>query len=146
MIDGIIEAEGGTPDRASRQECGWRLHVELGQPWLIDRALELAGDCNLVVIDGLRFPEDHAHLVERFGAGFHHLHIVSSSTARAGRCGTDLLDPTWVEAECAPTEGRIDLLGEVAHVRIANDSDLATFWESIDVTAEEALKGSAVCP
>ena len=145
VVDAAIEAEGGIPDRASRQEFGWRLHLERGQPWLLDKALELALDGELIVIDGLRFPEDHAHLVERFGTGFHHLHVVAPSQVRAERCGVNPADPAWIESEHALTESRIEALGGVAHLRIENDFDLATFRESIAVAAQKALKGSAAC-
>jgi predicted nuclease with RNAse H fold len=60
VIDDEIAARGEAADRESRQRVGVEIHNEKGQRWLCERVLERVGEKKFIVVDGLRFPEDHA--------------------------------------------------------------------------------------
>lgn len=71
--------------RADLQVEGQRVHAELGQRWLGRELLRPILERKFIVIDGLRFPEDHAFLTEIFGSQFLHLHVVARRAIRKTR-------------------------------------------------------------
>ena len=131
-VDAVIRADGLEPDRATRQAYGWRIHEEKGQSWLLDRILDRVGGAGPVVVDGLRLPEDHANLAERFGGGFVHVHVDAAPSLRAARLGLDPASPSWVAAEAAPTEAHAAAVAALADVTISNEASLDTFALVVD--------------
>jgi len=132
VIDDEIIAGGGIPDRASRQRIGMEIHRTKGQRWLCEKVLERVGNQKLVVVDGLRFPEDHAFFAERFGSGFVHLHVTAPSEVRARRydqSGGEGLD--FNAAERQSVESKVDQLGELAGAVFQNDASVAQLTESV---------------
>jgi uncharacterized protein YprB with RNaseH-like and TPR domain/predicted nuclease with RNAse H fold/dephospho-CoA kinase len=71
--------------REDLQVEGQRVHVELGQRWLGRELLRPVFQRRFVVVDGLRFPEDHAFLTEIFGSQFLHIHVVARRDLRKAR-------------------------------------------------------------
>jgi dephospho-CoA kinase len=87
--------------------------------------LERVADRKLIVVDGLRFPEDHALLVERFGPQFVHLHIKASDEFRALRYREGEQDGVSFElADCQPVEAKIDELRGFANAILHNNSSI----------------------
>jgi predicted nuclease with RNAse H fold/uncharacterized protein YprB with RNaseH-like and TPR domain/dephospho-CoA kinase len=126
VIDEEISARGQVPDRPTRQRVGTEIHHTKGQRWLCERVLERVADRKLVVVDGLRFPEDHAFFVERFGSKFVHLHIKASDDLRAVRYRQSEQDGVpFQAADRQPVEARIDELREIASVCLNNESSIA---------------------
>jgi uncharacterized protein YprB with RNaseH-like and TPR domain/predicted nuclease with RNAse H fold/dephospho-CoA kinase len=128
VIDDEIIGTGGIPDRKSRQRVGIEIHEEKGQRWLCEKVLDRVQDRKLIVIDGLRFPEDHAYFSERYGADYVHVHIVSSEPLRRARydAGKDG-DPSFLDADMQPVERKIDELKMMATAVIENDGSLDSF-------------------
>ena len=71
--------------REDLQVEGQRVHTELGQRWLGRELLRPVFARQCVVIDGLRFPDDHAFLTEIFGSQFLHIHVVARRALRKTR-------------------------------------------------------------
>ncbi len=83
VVDDEIRKLGETPNRESRQRIGLQLHDTKGQRWLCEQALARVGDRELIVVDGLRYLEDRAFFLERFGSRF--LNMAQLALARYGR-------------------------------------------------------------
>src|SRR6266436_6720161 len=81
-----------------------------------------------LVIDGLRFPEDHAFLVESFGPAFLHIHIDAPSTIRLERSisagGTR---EEFFQAMSRPTEANVSKLMSLAHFIVPNVNGSESF-------------------
>jgi dephospho-CoA kinase len=122
-VDDEIKRLGGKPNRASRQRTGLDINRTKGQRWLCEQVLARVGGHSLIVVDGLRFLEDRAFFVERFGSRFLHLHITAPPEVRKIRyCkGGEL---SLEEADTQPVEAEVDRLGAVAAVSVDNSSTI----------------------
>jgi len=141
IIDDLIEKEGLVADRKSRQEFGWRLHVEKGQSWLCEQVVRRVGETEKIVVDGLRFPEDHAWFRERFAMRFMHLHIEAPSELRLSRLRATAPIADLKEVESQPTESQIEKLGRKASFIIRNDGMLDALRERLTIVAAESEAG-----
>ena len=132
VIDDEIAARGGALDRATRQAVGLEINRTKGQRWLCEKVLERAAGSEHIVIDGLRFPEDHAFFFERFGSNFTHLHIQAPAELRADRYHEHEQDGVPFEvADSQPVEGKISDLADLASVALRNERSLAEHCESV---------------
>jgi dephospho-CoA kinase len=135
VLQRILEERGLKSARIDLQEFGDQVHNEYGQRWLGRRMLESLPKEGNLVIDGLRFPDDHAFLVETFGPAFRHLHITAERHARDARYerregGSESLQ----EAEAHSVEGQISSLFSLAHIVIANDDTLESLHGKIEAS------------
>jgi len=131
VIDDEIAARGETADRESRQRVGLEIHNQKGQRWLCEKVLERVANEKFVVVDGLRFPEDHAFFAERFGSEFVHLHIEAPQRLRADRYAESEQNGLSFEtADRQPVEGRVAEVGKLATITIRNDSTVAKLADS----------------
>ena len=139
VVDNEIKKAGGELDRESRQRIGLEINRTKGQRWLCEQVLARVGDEILIVVDGLRFLEDHAFFFERFGSRFLHLHISAPSEIRKKRYrkgkGRSLL-----EADAQPVEGEIDNLETLASVVMDNSSTIDTLTNAVGRTVEDFLR------
>lgn len=121
VIDDEIRSGGEVPNRATRQRIGTEIHTNKGQRWLCERVLDRVPEQSFIVIDGLRFPEDHAFFVERFGSQFVHLHLDAPDEVREKRYteGTRN-DLSFGDADKRPVEAEIDRLSSLATKVIGN--------------------------
>jgi predicted nuclease with RNAse H fold/dephospho-CoA kinase len=134
VVDDIIRSRGQQPDRNTRQKIGLDIHNTLGQRWLAAKALESLDASGPIVIDGLRFLEDHAYLTERFGGHFIHLHVAAPVRLRADRYQR-VHGAGFEQAEAAEVESEIPRLVPVAHVVIENKRDL----DDLDLSIAQML-------
>jgi dephospho-CoA kinase len=140
VIDDEILREGGVPNRSTRQEVGYQLHLDRGQRWLAERVVARASDAQPLTIDGLRWPEDVTFYRERFGGRFLHVHVVANFERRAQRYSAahdDNLDFADIDAQSA--ESMIDQVGAQADLQIDNDSTIEAFKEAVRRVGEKAL-------
>lgn len=72
-------------NRETLQEIGIEINQTQGQRWLCQQILTQLLNLDRIVIDGLRFPEDHAFFKERFGRAFWHIHLDISPQIRRER-------------------------------------------------------------
>jgi predicted nuclease with RNAse H fold/dephospho-CoA kinase len=131
-VDEEIIRRGFIPDRAMRQKIGQEIHESRGQRWLAEQTIRLVGDKQAIVVDGLRFPEDHCFLVESFGSNFRHVHVTSDRELRRERyeafgdqsASFDAADNNLVEIA-------VDSLATLAHCRIENSGTIEAFGRSL---------------
>ena len=85
VADEAVKQGRGTT-RQALQEVGRKIHVELGQRWLNRQLLDRYGDGGqMLVVDGLRWPEDRAFWLERYGPAFIHVHLDVPTAVRRQR-------------------------------------------------------------
>lgn len=128
VIDDEIIKQGLIPDRETRQKIGWKINRDKGQRWLCEQVLERVGGADKVVIDGLRFPEDHAYFFERFSTRFVHLHIRAPEAVRCARLESlGVSKEQFAAAMKQPTESSVDQLAELASAIVENNESIAAF-------------------
>jgi predicted nuclease with RNAse H fold/dephospho-CoA kinase len=131
-IDDEIIARGEVPDRAMRQQVGGEINKTRGQRWLCEKVLERVAGEKLIVVDGLRFPEDHAFFVERFGSEFLHLHIQASDEHRASRfAASGQAGLSLDTADRQPVEAKVGELARLAAAVLQNDASIAHLTEIV---------------
>jgi dephospho-CoA kinase len=134
VIDDMLREADLPMDRSHRQAMGEQVNRSPGQRWLCRELLRrVSDDARLIVIDGLRFPEDHAFFVEWFGPRFLHLHVTATRGTREARyiqAGGAAKD--FRAAESALTELQHDRMALLAHVIVENQADRRQFWEKTD--------------
>lgn len=117
-----------------------------GQRWLCEKVLEKVVGKRLIVIDGLRFPEDHAFFTETFGARFLHVHILAPAELRKSRYLDTKQGPvTFEEADTQPVESKIDVLRGLAHIVITNDGSISELQDELGVAVQTLWKDVARC-
>ena len=103
--------------RETLQEFGNEIHNTKGQRWLNHELFKHLPKQGNIVIDGLRFPEDHAFLGEVFGPAFVHIHLEASTELRRRRYlergGTAR---AFTDAETHPVELQVKSLRDLAHL------------------------------
>ena len=79
-----------------------------------------------IVIDGLRFSEDHSFLREKFGLSYFHIHICADDKKRKERYYTrEVNDKNFEEANSHTVEQEISNLQKFADVVVNNNSSIA---------------------
>lgn len=143
----LLQQKGVDVSRATLQAFGEKVHRRPGQRWLSRQLVESLAkekDKN-VVIDGLRFPEDHAFMVELFGPAFLHLHIQASESLRKVRYLAEGNTAAAFEAAIEhPVEAKIPFLRALAHVVIANEASTDALEQEV-LTRVEATNPKACC-
>lgn len=132
VIDDEIVARGEALNRATRQAVGLEINHTKGQRWLCEKVLERVDGNKYIVIDGLRFPEDHAFFFERFGSEFMHLHVQAPNEVREIRYRENERDDApFTVADNQPVESKIGDLARLASGVLSNDSSLAEHRENV---------------
>lgn len=85
VIADMFPELGSEADRSKLREAGARIHVERGQRWLGTRVVEKINGFDCVVVDGVRFPEDRAFLIERFGSAYEDVYLAVEPETRRAR-------------------------------------------------------------
>ena len=115
VIDDILKKDEQPLNRATRQKLGGELNASGRQRWLGEQTIARVGSARMIVVDGLRFPDDNTFFIERLGAHFLHIHIDADKATRRQRyteCGEGV---GFDEASDATVEGRVAELRELAH-------------------------------
>lgn len=121
VIDDEIRSRGEVPNRETRQRVGTEIHVNKGQRWLCERVLDRVPGQPFIVIDGLRFPDDHAFFAEQFGSQFVHLHLNAPDAVRETRYAESSQgELSFSDADRQPVEAEIDGLSGLATATIGN--------------------------
>lgn len=137
ILTNMLEEQGRPTDRDELQKFGERIHRKPGQSWLTRKVSESISNDRFAVIDGLRFPEDHAGLVEAFGPGFRHIFIDSSEFRRFRRFVIDKgpddedAEQTFFHVDNHPVEKSAKSMKEHAHSRLENNSDEEAFQAKV---------------
>ena len=125
--------------RALLQQVGQQIHEEHGQSWLGKTLLQQLPVTGNLVIDGIRFPEDHALLVEAFGPAFFHLHIGASYQVRRDRYkARENIAAMFEMADSHPVEKQSNELAGLASLVIENEDTLERFKLRLEQLVRES--------
>jgi dephospho-CoA kinase len=147
VIDDEVEARGELPSRRTRQKVGLEINRTKGQRWLCEQVLRRVRDQALIVVDGLRFRQDHAFLTERYGARFLHLHIVAGTDLRRERYDREARgDSSFDQSDGDPVEREVDDLARLAGATINNSSTIGDLERAVvEIVQTRDSKGSVAC-
>lgn len=126
VIDDILRERSLPLDRHHRQMVGGEVNREGRQRELAERTLSRVSDANLIVVDGLRFPDDHAFLKEKFGFRFVHIFISAPAEIRRMRYSLRLglppneADSAFDEANLSEVERMVPELERLADKVLCN--------------------------
>jgi uncharacterized protein YprB with RNaseH-like and TPR domain/predicted nuclease with RNAse H fold/dephospho-CoA kinase len=129
ILADMLREQGRRVDRQALQQLGEQVHRDPGQRWLSAQVLSrVPADAKLIVVDGLRFPEDHAFFIERFGPNFLHLHIEAPLEIRKQRyLAVGLTEADFERVTSHPVENGVPLMAGLAHMRLENAGSLESF-------------------
>jgi dephospho-CoA kinase len=134
----MLKADGVEVNRQTLQKLGDRVHRKPGQRWLSRQLVNALPKDRDLVIDGLRFPEDHAYLAESFGPAFIHINVAAAEPIRKKRYIKD--GGTGADFDLAakqPVEAKIPLLAAAAHAHINNEEAELRFKRAVADAAQE---------
>lgn len=130
VIERLLRAKQSEVSRTDLQAEGQRVHKERGQRWLGRELARPLLEQRFLVIDGLRFPDDHAFLVETFGSQFLHIHIVASEKVRKVRYeAREQAD--FDKAAHHEVESRVDHLGRFARDVVENNGSMEDYHRAL---------------
>ncbi|UUP18388.1 ribonuclease H-like domain-containing protein [Nitratireductor thuwali] len=141
VIDDILKKRGAPLNRESRQALGQEIQETGKQRWLAEQTIRRVSEAVKIVVDGLRFPEDHAFMVERFGARFHHVHIMANGDVRRQRYQKLGQDVDFDTATRSEVEGRVSELQSLAHEILVNEGAMSAIMEKADAVGSHVAGG-----
>ena len=134
----ILRERGIEPSRETLQKIGIEINQNPGQRWLCKQVIQRTPQNANLVIDGLRFPEDHAFLVEKFGSSFLHIHLDIPQKIRLeryiARGGTR---EEFLEAESRLTEENMNKLASFAN--ISRSQNRRSLTENFDFLSSKTI-------
>lgn len=126
------------PSRSTLQQLGIEVHnSDGGQRALGRKVAQRVQDTACAVIDGLRFPEDRATLIEFFGPAFKHIHLDCSQAVLAKRHMELHEDVSPTKALQHDVEKGIFPLGQLADVHIPNNGTTAELFMKLEDIREK---------
>ena len=126
VIDDILKERGLPLDRQHRQAVGIEINRYGRQRELAERTISRVEGASQIVVDGLRFPDDHAFLKEKFGFRFHHIHVSAPDEIRKERYAARLelsyseAGEAFEEANASEVERMVPTLGRLADETVFN--------------------------
>lgn len=133
LLGKILEEKKEEISRSNLQKLGMEIHQSPGQRWLGKKLIEKLPKDERIVMDGLRFPEDHALMVETFGPGFFHVHIDTSTEVRESRIEDRKIEDIPIqESSYDPVESEIGNLLGLSNLIVSNDQKLPKLYTQID--------------
>ena len=133
VLEEMLPGNGGEHSRAELQTLGWSVHNEKGQRWLGKKVLESIAEKKCAVVDGLRFLEDHALMVESYGPSFTHLFVSAPLEMRLERLSKNSSEGINLNLLMEhPIETEISQLQRFAYSSIMNDRTKKALYRQID--------------
>jgi dephospho-CoA kinase len=146
VLSWILEGRGEEVTRAALQRLGAEVNSGHGQRWLLDQVARRVGESGRYTVDGLRFPEDHASLVERCGDRFLHVHLEAPGELRRRRfIARGGSDDEFSAAEIHVTESMAPTMRRLAHRIVINDGGRQEFGAAILEATGERSTGARTC-
>ncbi len=128
----LLEAAGETPTRDSLQRFGFEVRATKGQRWLDAQLVSNIPASEHVVIDGLRWPEDYAYMIESFGPTFRHVYLDASEDVRRARhVATGGDNASFDSAREHPVEAQSVSLMALATLVVNNNSTVAKLQNTL---------------
>lgn len=123
VIDDELRTRGQPLDRNHRQALGNEINRAGRQRWLAERTLSRVGAAAAIVVDGLRFPEDHAFLAERAGGSFVHIFVDANEDKRRGRYLARAADGDFDAVASSEVESQVEPMRALAHHLFQNEGN-----------------------
>jgi len=141
ILKKMLEEKGLPPSRENLQELGDKVNTVQGQRWLCKRLVAILPSEDDLVIDGLRFPDDHAFLREKFGPRFFHTHLAAKEITRRTRYSSSGSDSTEFNIVSSHhVERMVNRMRDLADAVFENDgTDLLEFERGITHLIEQRL-------
>jgi len=131
-LESLLQDRGIVPSRQTLQEAGEGVNKNQGQRWLCNKLLKMLPDQGDLVIDGLRFPEDHASFVEKFGPAFLNIYIDAPEEVRLRRYVSQGFDKAeFINGISHSVEIKVNKLSTLAHIVIENKNSIKSFEAKI---------------
>ena len=128
VLENLLRNNCQIPSREKLQEIDDDVNKNKGQRWLCKRLTQILPEHGNIVLDGLRFPEDHAFLIEKYGPAFLHIHIDASEDIRQNRyISMGLTENEFMKAISHPVENGVDKLSKLAHILLQNIETIDAF-------------------
>lgn len=125
VIANLISGEGKEVNRFTLQEMGEYMNKHMGQRWLGNELLKLLPPKGNVVIDGLRFLEDHSFFKEKYKTNFYHIHLVADEDKRRERYEKKETNNTsFDEANKHVVESEVMELQKFADLTLSNNTSI----------------------
>jgi predicted nuclease with RNAse H fold/dephospho-CoA kinase len=146
VIDDLLRARGLPLDRHHRQLVGAEINRDGRQRELAERTLSRVSGARTIVVDGLRFPDDHAFLKEKFGFRFVHVYVSAPMDTRQERYAERMgskpseANQAFNEAIMSEVERMVPTLERLAHQTFFNNGskeDMATSLMSLSAEWEK---------
>lgn len=148
VLQALLEEKQIPVTRESLQQIGEEVHEGLGQRWLGAELIERMPESGDLVIDGLRHPEDHSFLAEKFGPDFLHIHLDAPESIQRERYVSEGTTDEFTKAVAHPIESNIPKLAELAHLIVENAGTPNAFLSKVleIVNNHFAEEGRITCP
>lgn len=130
--------------RTTRQTLGMEINATGRQRELSARTLARVSGASKIVVDGLRFPDDHAFLFELAGHRYMHVHMIASEEIRRVRYDARDEKEEFDVASVAPVERRVSELRRLAHLECVNESRLGYAVSQV-LTAVDEMEREDAC-
>lgn len=132
LLRKILQDQSFSITRSNLQKIGLQIYETGKQRWLGKKIVREVSESSKVAVDGLRFPEDHATLIESFGPAFKHIYIECDQKVISDRkLLSDEEDVPLDKALSHSVESGIEQLVPLAHYRIKNESTKEFLFGSI---------------
>ena len=133
VLENILKEKNKEINRSNLQKLGKKIHKVPGQRWLGKKLTEKLPKGKNIVIDGLRFPEDHALMVENFGPSFVHVYIETSFEEREHRIkGKSIENISLGESQKNPVETEVFKLKNPANHIISNNETISQLYAQLN--------------
>jgi len=120
VLRSMLQERGLPVTRESLQQIGEEVYEGPGQQWLGSELIRRMPESGNLVIDGLRHPEDHAFLAEKFGPDFLHINIDAPEDLRRARYANEGTAAEFDKASAHLIESNIPKLAQLAHATVWN--------------------------
>lgn len=134
VIASLIKEGGKEVNRTAMQEMGEYVNKAKGQRWLGSELLKLLPTNKNLVIDGLRFLEDHSFLREKFGKSFFHIHLIADEEKRKERYyNKESNNTSFEEANAHPVEKEVEKLYNFADLVLSNNGTIPGLENELNI-------------
>jgi len=134
VIESLLIKNNKKAARSTLQKIGNEIKSTGKQRWLGKEVIKKLPKAGPIVIDGLRFPEDHSLMVEFFGPTFRHVHIEAPLNAISTRIAENVKEDIPFSISLSnPVESMASHLKALSHTTIYNDNDLALLLNNIEL-------------
>lgn len=133
LLENMLKEKNKEINRSNLQKLGKKIHNVPGQRWLGKKLTEKLPKGKNIAIDGLRFLEDHALMVENFGPSFAHFHIETSFEEREHRIkGKSIENISLRESQKNPVEIEVLKLKNPSDHIISNNEAISQLYAQLN--------------